>query len=258
MTRLLGRRIVVTGAAHGLGRAYAERFAVEGARVAVADRDAAGAEAAAARIRAAGVPGGAEPFAVDVADAEQVRSLVDDVLAAFGGVDVLVNNAGGALYPTAPFETVPPDHWDHVLAVNLKGPWLCACAVAPHMKAARGGTIINISSTTVTRGYPAGLAPYIAAKAGVVGLTRALAQELGPFGVTVNCIAPGYTRVEMAKNVHGAAAAEALQTRMVAEQCLKRPERPQDLLGAVVFLASAEAGFVTGQVLHVDGGWALR
>ena len=145
-----------------------------------------------------------------------------------------------------------------MIAVNLKGQWLCARAVAPHMKAAGRGKIINITSTTVHRGYPDGLAPYTTAKAGVIGLTRAMAHELGPHNVTVNAVAPGYTPVATPKQVHPGGAAEALRQQMIAEQCLKRSETPDNLADVIAFLASDGADFITGQVLNVDGGWAMR
>jgi 3-oxoacyl-[acyl-carrier protein] reductase len=250
-----GRRILVTGAAQGLGRAYALRLAGEGATIAVLDLDGALAGGTVAEIREAG--GVAEAFVADVAVADQVQAAVEAVTKQLGGVEVLINNAGGAFYSTRPSEQFSEAEWDHVLDVNLKGQWLCARAVIPQMKERRRGKIVNISSTVVARGYPAGLSPYIAAKAGVIGLTRALAYELGPFEITVNAIAPGYTPVPTPKTVHLGGAAERLRLQMIEEQCLKRSETPGDLADAVVFLASERSNFITGQVLNVDGGWAM-
>lgn len=254
---LTGRTVIVTGAGQGLGRAYAERLAECGANVAVADIDTAAATEAADAIAAGGAQRNVAAYTVDVADGEQVDRLVAQVLERFASVQVLVNNAGGALLPAAPFESFTREQWTRVLDVNLTGQWLCSRAVVPQMKSAGYGKIVNISSTMASRGYPVGLTPYIAAKAGVVGLTRALAQELGPFGITVNAVAPGYTPVSTRKGVHSDDAAARLRARMVGEQCLKRLERPQDLCGAVAFLASADSDFVTGQVLNVDGGWVM-
>nr|MDQ3326869.1 SDR family oxidoreductase [Actinomycetota bacterium] len=166
-------------------------------------------------------------------------------------------NAGGAMLPSRPVEDFSRAEWDLVLGVNLTGAWLCAKAVVPAMRHAGYGKIVNITSTMVSKGWPVGLAPYIAAKAGVIGLTRALAKELGPDGIRVNAIAPGYVPVSTKKTVHKPEAALALRERIASEQCLPRTQEPEDLCGPIEFLSSAESDFVTGQVLNVDGGWVF-
>lgn len=251
-----GRVALVTGAGQGLGRAYALRLARDGARIAVVDVLQEAANAVEGELQAVGAD--AMSVVADVAREADVQRCMEAVLDRFGAIDVLVNNAGGAFYPTGPFESVEEAQWDHVLNVNLKGQWLCAKAVAPSMKQRRGGRIVNITSTVVDRGYPQGMVAYMAAKAGVIGLTRAMAQELGPFDVTVNAIAPGYTPVPTPKQVHLGDAAQRLRQQMIDEQCLKRSETPEDLADVVAFLASDAARFISGQVLHVDGGWTMH
>lgn len=250
------RVAVVTGAAQGLGRAYATRLAGQGARVAIVDIAGEAARSAAGAIAATAGEDRVSVHEADVTDADQIDALVGAVMRRWGRIDALVNNAGGALLPSAPFDSFSRSDWARVLDVNLTAQWLCAAAVVPHMRAARYGKIVNVTSTMVAKGAPVGLTPYVAAKAGVVGLTRALARELGPDGIRVNAIAPGYIPVETRKTVHTPRAAELLRERMVAEQCLPALGTPEDLCGAVAFLCSPDSDFLTGQVVNVDGGWA--
>lgn len=257
MSALEGRIAIITGGAQGLGREYAGRLLRAGASVAVVDVVP---DAAASAADMLGHDGGADrvlAHTCDVTDSDAVTAMVQRVTDSWSGPLILINNAGGAMLPSRPMETFSRAEWDHVLGVNLTGAWLCAKAVVPAMRAEGYGKIINVSSTMVSKGWPIGLAPYIAAKAGVVGLTRALAKELGPDGIRVNAIAPGYVPVSTKKTVHKPEAALALRERVAGEQCLPRTQEPADLCGPIEFLSSAESDFVTGQVLNVDGGWVF-
>jgi 3-oxoacyl-[acyl-carrier protein] reductase len=250
MGRLEERVIIVTGGAHGLGRAYCEGLTREGARVVVADIDGRGAETVAETLSA----GGHEALAVqvDVAQAEATDHMAQVALARFGHLDGLINNA--ALYQRpamsrVPFEQISVEEWDRLMAVNLRGLFLCCRAVVPHMKQQRRGKIVNISSGTVFYGAPL-MAHYVTSKAGVIGLTRSLARELGEYHINVNAIAPGLT-MSMEEESEGRTAQS--QQRLQA-RALKRAEVPQDLVGTVVFLCSSDSDFMTGQTLVVDGG----
>lgn len=248
--RLEGKVAIVTGAAHGIGRSYAFRFAHEGASVAVADIDQDGAASVAAEIEKAG--GSAASFPTDVTDAGSIKRAVDECVSRYGGVDVLVNNA--ALFATipmsrAPFNEIEVEEWDRMMAVNLRGPWLASCAVFPAMKAKGRGKIINISSGTALKGSASRI-HYVTSKAGILGFTRTLAREMGPFGITVNCVAPGSTLSEESPDD------ETIRMRQSAAstRALARVQTPADLEGAVVFFASEDSDFITGQTLVVDGG----
>jgi pyridoxal 4-dehydrogenase len=234
---------VVTGAARGLGRATAERLAAGGARVALFDRDGTGAKAAAREIGE-----NARAHAVDITDEANVRAAVDAVLGEHGHVDVLVNNAG--IYPHTPFADLTFDEWRRVLSTNLDGTFLVTKAVWPAMVERGYGRIVNISSATFWIGHPE-LVAYIASKGGVVGFTRGLAVEAGAHGITVNCITPGFIATE------GSTAEDPtgeLFDEIVAGQAVPRRGQPDDVAAWIVFLASTEAGYVTGQTINVDGG----
>jgi NAD(P)-dependent dehydrogenase (short-subunit alcohol dehydrogenase family) len=244
--RLKDKVIIVTGGATGIGLAYCRRAAEEGARVVVADI--ADPKPAVKEIEARGAQ--ALGVECDVSREEDTQRLATETLARFGGIDVLVNNA--ALYGTLkrrPFMEIPVEEWDRVMAVNLRGLFLCTRAVFPAMKARGKGKIINIASSTFFKGV-AHYIHYTTSKGGVVGFTRLLARELGDFGIRVNAIAPGFTLSgENEKNI----SAERKQTN-IELRMLKRAEVPNDLVGTFVFLASDDSDFITGQTLLVDGG----
>jgi NAD(P)-dependent dehydrogenase (short-subunit alcohol dehydrogenase family) len=247
---LTKKAVIVTGGAGGLGRAFAEGFASAGARVAVADINAAG-----ARATADAIGGGDQQcidVEVDITDEDSVTRMVEHTRDAFGSIDILVNNA--AVYGTLqrkPFFEIAADEWDRVLSVNLKGAFLCAKAVYPHMRG-RGGKIVNIASASAMSGSPLWL-HYVSSKGGMIAMTRGLARELGSEGVTVNAIAPGFTLTEASRAV-----VEDAESWGVDRGAIRRAEQPQDLVGAVLWMASPHSDFVTGQTLIVDGGRQFR
>jgi NAD(P)-dependent dehydrogenase (short-subunit alcohol dehydrogenase family) len=243
---LQGKSVIVTGAGGGLGRAFALGFARAGAKVAAADVNLAGARETAALVNE--VHGEAVALAVDVADEASTKAMAEAAAHAFGGIDALVNNAG--LYATlkrAPFLEIDPEEWDRVMAVNLKGPFLCARAAVAHMRG-RCGAIINVASATVLSGSPLWM-HYVASKGGVIAMTRVMARELGGDEITVNALAPGFTLTEASMGVMENAA-----TYGVERGAIKRAGMPEDIVGAALFLASPHARFMTGQTIVVDGG----
>ncbi|MBI4492507.1 MAG: 3-oxoacyl-ACP reductase FabG [Chloroflexi bacterium] len=250
--RLEGKVAIVTGGGHGIGAEYARAFAQEGAKVVVADVDEVAAKQVAERLAREGYQ--ALGLRVDVADFASASRMVERTVEAFGRVDVLMNNA--AIFATIPisrepFDRISEDEWDRVMAVNVKGVWQCCRAVAPAMCRQGGGSIINISSSTVFKA--SGRIHYVASKAAVVGFTRVLAAELGGDNIRVNAIAPGSTLSEADPTPEIVRMREAA----IAGRALKRLQRPGDLLGTAVFLASDDSAFVTGQTLVVDGGGVM-
>jgi NAD(P)-dependent dehydrogenase (short-subunit alcohol dehydrogenase family) len=249
--RLEGRVTIITGGAKGIGRHYARALAQEGARVVVADiaDGTEVVEAIAAELGAQAVLGAV----VDVSDEVSVKNLVARTVERFGQIDVLVNNA--ALF--APLRQTPCTEidallWDRVMAVNLRGPFLMVKHVAPHMIARGYGKIINIGSGTAYRGIP-WMLHYVTSKGGILAFTRALARELGEHGIRVNTLSPGLVLSDslVAENPEHV---ETARPAVLQARALKRDAYPEDLLGALVFLASGESDFVTGQTLAVDGG----
>lgn len=250
MQDLRGRVGIITGAARGMGRAYAAAAGAAGATVVVADVSDAG--PVAEEIVQAG--GSAMAVRVDVSDESSVEAMTRATVREFGRIDFLVNNA--ALYATLgikPFTAITADEWDRVMAVNLRGPFLCARAIAPQMIEQRDGSIVNISSNTALTGVPF-LAHYVSSKGGLIGLTRALARELGDYGIRVNTVTPGFTMSDGSRQLfHEAGLPEADPT--VNERSIKREQQPEDVVGAVLFLVADDSRFITGQIINVDGGW---
>ncbi len=260
---LSGRTALVTGAASGLGRVFAEALAAYGAAVVCGDVDTAGNEETATRIRSAAKQ--ARAVAMDVADADNVAAVIADIEATEGALDVLVNNAGIAT-GKALIHEMSIDHWDRLMAVNLRGVFLCMRAALPLMLARGRGSIINISSIAGLVGVdptiPAVAANYSAAKGGVIGLTREAAAEYGPNNIRVNAIAPGWhLGTNLGRDEIGDATPEmmdALLNRLRHDTPLGRTGDPKELAGLAVYLASDASSFLTGQVIAHDGGWTAQ
>jgi NAD(P)-dependent dehydrogenase (short-subunit alcohol dehydrogenase family) len=252
--------VIITGAAGGLGRAFALAFAQAGAKVAVCDLNKKGADETLEMLAnefhtVQGTPfGEGVSLAVNVANETSTQEMAKAVFEKFGRIDILINNA--AIYATInrkPFYEISESEWDLVMNVNLKGVWMCAKAVFPYMKDApfggRGaGKIINISSATVMSGSP-NWSHYVASKGGVIGLTRSMAKELGDFNINVNAIAPGFTLTDASLNLIENAAKYG-----VDRGAIKRPSSAEDIVGTALYLASSASDFVTGQTIVVDGG----
>jgi len=254
MGLLDGRVGLITGAAQGIGRAYAVAAATEGARLVLADvTDTA---ATVKEVEAAG--GQVIGLTGDVTDAVSMRAVVEAGVDRFGAVDFLVNNA--AIYSGLtfkPWTQISDTEWDQVMAVNVRGMFTAAKAVAPIMTERRSGKIINISSASALVGT-AGVLHYVTSKGAIMAFTRGLARELGDFGITVNTITPGFTMSEASKQIMDDSGVAGLEQLIIAQQCLKRSEQPEDLVGTVVFLASGLSDFITGQIINVDGGAVMH
>jgi 3-oxoacyl-[acyl-carrier protein] reductase len=243
--RLNGRTVIVTGAGQGVGRTFAHRLATDGANVVILDLN-----FEAARRVADEIGDRAIATSADVADEQQVATAFQAAVDRFGRVDGLINNASiFATIRMGPFEQITLDEWNAIMRVNLTGVFICCKAVAPLMRQHRSGNIVNISSSTVLMGRR-DYAHYVSSKAGVVGLTRALATELGDDGIRVNAIMPGSVETEIPRETVTTEQAAGI----VARQALHRRLKPDDIAGAAAFLVSPDAEMMTGQILVVDGG----
>ena len=246
--RLKDRVVIVTGAAQGLGKAFSVALAKEGARIMAADI--AGCERTVDEVETSG--GVATTMRADVSSPEETQMMAEETVRIFGRIDVLVNCAAFLTgLKRKPFFEIDPAEWDRVMAVNVKGPWLCTSAVFPHMKSQGKGKIINFTSETFFTGSP-GFVHYVSSKGGIIGLTRSLAVELGPYNINMNAIAPGFTDTEGGRAVGDVTKYDTSRTPM------GRLEQPHDLFGAVIFLSSDDSDFVTGQTILVDGGRVLH
>jgi NAD(P)-dependent dehydrogenase (short-subunit alcohol dehydrogenase family) len=248
LSSLKDRVVIITGAGQGIGRAFAKAFAAAGARAVIAERNEKRAAAVAEEILRA--DGQALAVTTDVADPASVKEMIDVVDDEYGRMDVLINNA--AIFSTLemrPFEQIPLDEWEDVLRVNITGAFLCARAVLPAMRRAKWGRIINMASGAVSLGRP-GYLHYIASKSALIGMSRSMARELGPDGITVNSILPGATFTEIERKT----VTPEQKERIIAMQCVPRAETPDDLVGTALFLASDASAFITGQTINVDGG----
>ncbi|HSW17733.1 MAG TPA: SDR family NAD(P)-dependent oxidoreductase [Ramlibacter sp.] len=243
------RVVIITGGGQGIGREFARQFAAAGAVPVVADLDLEKAQRVMAEIEAAG--GKAMALKVDVGDRASVDAMVAAVLGKQGRIDALINNA--AIFATLqkrPFDEIPLKEWELVMRVNITGVFNCASAVAPAMRQAKWGRIINISSDSVRLGV-ANYLHYVTSKSALIGMTNALARELGAHGITVNCIRPGGVATEVDRAVNPTV---ARREQMLAQQCVPKGQVPSDLVGLVMFLTTPASAFISGQTIACDGG----
>lgn len=247
MGRLDNRMAIVTGGARGLGKVFCMALAEEGAKVVIADILHEEAEQTAREIREKG--GSSISIKVDISSGEDTSRMARETVKKFGRIDILVNNAA-MIYGIGrrPFYEISVEKWNRLITINLGGPFLCAKAVFPQMKTQGKGKIINMASETAFTGSK-GFLHYVTSKGGILSFNRSLAAELGQYGIRVNCVAPGFTNSESAKSV-----TNDITKYDTSRTPLGRLEQPEDLVGAIIFFASDESDFITGQALIVDGG----
>ena len=252
--RLQNKVTMITGAGHGIGKAYAKRFAAEGAQVVIADIDERAGQSVAAALGESGLSAWART--TDVRNYKSIEGLVHETVERFGRIDVLLNNA--AIYVTeqlwkGPVEELALDEWDRVMEVNLKGVFLCCRAIIPVMKTQKSGKIINIASGTFFSGT-GNMPHYTTSKGGVIALTRVMARQLGQWGINVNCMTPGSTMSEEVITDEVRRRRES----SVRGRAFSRVELPEDITGTALFLASSDSDFMTGELLVVDGGGIMH
>ncbi len=251
--RLKDKVVIITGGGQGLGRAYALRFCAEGAKVVIPEINFENAEKVEKEI----IDMGGEALAIktDVSSEEDTAEMAKMAVDKFGKIDILINNA--SIYmglENKPLENISVDEWDRSFAVNVRGSWLSIKAVAPYMKSAGSGSIINISSGTWLVGIPM-LLNYATTKAGILGLTRCVSREFGPFGIRINAITPGFVMTEASVTMKGTP--PGIFDVIANQTALGRNETEEDVVGTAVFLASEDSAFISGQNIVVDGGWHL-
>ncbi len=253
MSPVLDNKVaIVTGAGGSFGQTFALRYAQEGAKLLLPDINREGAEKTAEMIRAKG--GKAVALETDISDEKATQKMADKVIQLYGKVDILLNNAALTGIAFRPWDAWTVELWDQFFAINARGTWLCCKAIAPLMVKQSSGKIINIASDIIRLPQAPLSLPYACTKAVIYTMTQCLARALGPSGINVNSIAPGFT---IRKGAQVSPDREQLLEETIAWQCIKRPEDPEDLVGAALFLASKDSDFITGHCLFVDGGAAL-
>ena len=250
--RLKDKVAIITGAGSGIGKAAALAFSAEGANIVCVGRTLSKIEGTVGEIKALGHR--ALAVSADISKWDDVERMAKVTAQEFGGIDILVNNAALADMKPKPFIQLTEEEWDKVFSINAKGMFLCCKAVFPYLKERGKGKIVNVGSATHFLGAP-GMLHYASTKGAIIGITRTLSRELGDFKINVNCVAPGFTITE---GVTGLLSTPGLEEMAVNRRSIKRPQVPEDLIGAMLFLASDESDFITGQTLVVDGGVALH